>query len=156
MYIATSGQVGIGTTDPTQQLEVNGTIKATNLLLTSDRRAKHNIISLDSEDSLRKICSVRPVSFQWNRDGRLDEGVIAQELMQIFPDLVVTNSDGSLSVEYPALIAPLISSVQELNRQNTQLRSDNNELKSRLDRLEDQNKSLQNTLNLILEKLDKR
>ena len=120
-YANAAGNVGIGTTAPSQMLEVNGTIKATDIILTSDARAKHDIASLDSAAQLEKIFRVRPVSFSWNYSGKRDDGVIAQELRELYPEMVIQNPDGTLSVKYPSLIAPLISSVQELKKRNEEL-----------------------------------
>lgn len=44
-------------------------------------------------------------------------GLIAQELQEIYPDLVLTGGDGYLSVNYMELIPILIQSVQELKLQ---------------------------------------
>jgi hypothetical protein len=126
------GYVGIGTNNPSYPLEVNGTIKATNLYLTSDARKKYSVRSLDSESSLRKICSIRPVSFRWRSDRTLDEGFLAQELREVYPELVITNPDGSLSVKYTSLIAPMVSSVQEMNSKIEKLERENLELKAAL------------------------
>ena len=137
-YAATfsGGNVGIGTTAPSQALEVAGTIKATDIILTSDARAKHNVETLDIVKALKKITQVRPVSFNWNYNDHADEGVIAQEIEKIFPELVIHNPDGTLSVKYPSLIAPLIGSVQQLHKENVEIKKENAELKARLDRLE--------------------
>jgi hypothetical protein len=132
----TSGNVGIGTTAPGYPLDVSGNVRATAFISTSDRRAKRNIASLNGEDSLRKICSVRPVSFQWRSDGTDDLGVIAQELLDVFPDLVMHNPDGTYAVKYNSLIAPMISSIQELNQKNQELEKKNQELESRIQALE--------------------
>jgi FtsZ-binding cell division protein ZapB len=147
--IDASGNVGIGTTAPGQALEVNGTIKATNLLLTSDRRMKRNIASLDHDQALEKICRVRPVSFNWRRDGAADEGVIAQELREIFPEMVIENADGSLAVKYSSLISPLIASVQELKQRNDSLTVENKDLKARVSAMEESQASMKAELDEI-------
>lgn len=134
------GRVGIGTTTPAQTLDVNGTIRAVDLILTSDLRAKTNIESLMPDESLQKICQINPVSFQWKKTGAEDSGVIAQELENIFPQFVVTNSDGTKSVKYHSLIAPMISSIQSLNQENKKLKEEVEDLKL--------------TQKMILERLD--
>ena len=139
-----TGGVGIGTTTPGYALEVVGTIKATDILLTSDARKKHNIESLDIVKALEKITQVRAVSFNWNHNDHADEGVIAQELEKIFPELVVHSADGTLSVKYPSLIAPLIASVQVLHKENVQMKQENADLKARLERLERVVQQMQN------------
>ncbi len=163
MTILTDGSVGIGTAAPTQKLEVNGTIKTIDLIYSSDRRSKHNIMSLSPEESLEKICAIRPVSFDWNYSDRHDQGVIAQELQSVFPDFVVQGSDGKYSVKYNSLLAPLISAVQFLNMRLSRIETNTKILEEKVARLEIENKMLllkqsdlearQSKLELKIEKL---
>ena len=60
------------------------------------------------------------MSFEWNEDappGRSgkDLGVIAQEVEQVFPELVQTDERGYKLVNYAGLIAPLIEATKELD-----------------------------------------
>ncbi len=117
-----AGNVGIGTTGPTEKLEVNGTIKMTDFQLTSDRRLKKEITPLNSIDELQKILNLRPVQFTWKENGAHDQGLIAQEVKEIFPNLIggKENIGRGLGVKYISLISSLISSIQEIfHRQNS-------------------------------------
>jgi hypothetical protein len=143
MTILTNGNVGIGTTSPGYPLDVNGNVRATAFISTSDRRAKENIETLDSQDSLRKISSIRPVSFTWKSDGTQDMGVIAQELRSVYPEIVMQNPDGTLAVKYNSLIAPLLSSVQTLDQKNQLLESQGLELQRKNQLLEAKDKDLE-------------
>jgi hypothetical protein len=63
---------------------------------------------------------LRGVSFEWGEnapDGHTgqDLGVIAQEVEQVFPELVHTDPGGYKRVNYLGLIAPLIEAVKELD-----------------------------------------
>ena len=42
-------------------------------------------------------------------------GVIAQDLREVFPDLVREGPDGFLSVNYAGLLAPVIEALRELD-----------------------------------------
>jgi len=56
-------------------------------------------------------------------------GVIAQELEQEYPELVVTDDKGMKSVEYAKITAILIESVKTLKTENDALKSDLAEIK---------------------------
>ena len=70
--------------------------------------------------ALALIKRLRGVSFEWREgapaglSGR-DLGVIAQEVEEVFPELVRTGTDGYKQVNYMGLIGPLIEAVKELD-----------------------------------------
>ena len=72
------------------------------------------------------IRRLRGVSFEWREDlqpgqrGK-DLGVIAQEVEQVFPELVGVDHRGYKTVSYIGLIAPLIEAVKELDARLTAL-----------------------------------
>lgn len=122
-----SSSVGIGTTSPSYKLDVqggdinaSGSVRAAGVALTSDIRYKENIAPL--ENVLEKILKIRGVSYNWKAEEfpekhfneRRQVGVIAQEVERQFPEVVDTNKDGFKSVNYPALVAPLIEAVRAL------------------------------------------
>jgi Chaperone of endosialidase len=75
------------------------------------------------DDSVMSLVrQLRGVSFEWrsdipSADGRSgsDLGVIAQEVEQVFPELVTTDEHGYKLVNYAGLIAPLIEALKELD-----------------------------------------
>ena len=89
---------------------------------SSDQRLKSNITSLDASSALAAIMGLTPVSYTRldQPDGGTNLGFIAQAVQQIFPQLVSTTSattltpDGTLTVNYVGLIAPIIKSIQAL------------------------------------------
>jgi trimeric autotransporter adhesin len=137
MTITTAGNVGIGTANPSAKLDVAGTVNASGgYTQSSDARLKDNIQPLDNVAGLSAIGKLRPVSFDW-RDpamgGAQQYGFIAQDVQKIFPNLVSKGArttyapDGTLTLNYDGLIAPLVKAVQE---QQTEIESQNAEIES--------------------------
>ena len=123
--------VGVGTAAPDVMLDVTGDIEYTGTLTdVSDRRLKENIEPLSTEHGslLNKIDQVKGYSFTMKDDEkhRTEYGVIAQELEEIFPDLVHTAKDeiGTKSVNYVGLIAPMIEATKELKAENDSLKEE--------------------------------
>ncbi|QQS59198.1 tail fiber domain-containing protein [Candidatus Peregrinibacteria bacterium] len=134
--LRTNNYVGIGTISPAYQLDVNGYIRGTNVA-PSDIRLKKDIVTLS--DSLSKILHLRGVSYFWKDSEKGEEkqiGVIAQEVEKEFPELVLEDNEGMKSVNYSALVAPLIEAVKEqqkeIERQQVQIEL----LSSKIEKLE--------------------
>ncbi len=98
----------------------NGTIQ------TSDGRLKKNIVTI--ERGLDAILKLRPVKYNWKSDQTSDQesGFIAQEVLKVLPDAVVTHeyvADESgnqilkevkhLGMDYSKIIPVLVSAIQE-------------------------------------------
>jgi hypothetical protein len=119
-----AGNVGIGTTTPAFTLDVNGTARATTLLETSSERYKTNIIPLPSQlDTINKL---NPVTFNWKDETKgngTQYGLIAEEVLNIIPDAVETNDDGTAeAISYTKLVPILIKAVQELQKEVNELK----------------------------------
>jgi hypothetical protein len=85
---------------------------------TSDARLKTNIVSITGVDALAKLSAINGVTFNWLDQAKNRQqfvGVIAQDVQKQFPQTVSTTTGGYLEVDYSALVAPLISGVNELN-----------------------------------------
>jgi hypothetical protein len=104
----------------------------------SDRRAKTNIVPLDT--SLGKIMKLKPVSYNWkdpkggvkmlkSGTAKTDLGFVAQDVEQVIPDAVFTDDQGRKLLNYPAIVSVLTKSVQELTRQVEALKVQVAELK---------------------------
>lgn len=119
MYISTAGSVGIGNTAPAYALDVTGSIRAANVIYTSDARLKTNVRPVSGLDTILRL---RGVSYDFKADGRHATGVIAQELEPVMPHAVLTAPDGVKSVDYIQIVAPLIEAVKELKADNDNLR----------------------------------
>ena len=114
---------------PAYALDVYGTIRYSNQLLgPSDKRFKKEISSLDSP--LKKILSLNGVSYLYDNrrfpDKKFGEGThfgfIAQDLKEILPNLVETDNEGYLSVNYIELIPVLTEAIKEQQKQIDELK----------------------------------
>jgi hypothetical protein len=136
MRIDSTGNLGLGTTTPSEKLSVignatfSGIVTATSFPTTSDRRLKRNITPI--ENALEKVLALRGVEFDWIKDGAHEIGLIAQEVEAIVPDLVMTNAKGFKSVKYSNIVSLLIESTKETDEKITALESENKMLKSYL------------------------
>ncbi|HET6233113.1 MAG TPA: tail fiber domain-containing protein [Longimicrobiaceae bacterium] len=91
-----------------QFMDVNG-----NWNRNSDASLKTAVAPLD--DPLGHALRLRPVSFDWKHSGERDVGVIAQEVREVFPELVSTCADGTLGVAYDAFGVIAIAALKQLN-----------------------------------------
>jgi len=127
-----------------QDVTVNG-----NFYTPSDQRLKTNIVTLGN--ALQAINSMRGVRFEYKDQTKYAKGpkigVIAQELVKVFPEMVTKGADGFYKVDYTQLSAVLIQAVNEQQKMMHQQQLEINELKGRLD-------SQQLQINAILKKID--
>jgi Chaperone of endosialidase len=111
--LVTNGMVGINTLTPWMPLDVEWTIRAAQVLTLSDARLKSSIEKIDN--ALEKIREINGYSFTWKKDGTPDLWVLAQEIEKVFADAVSTDTNGKKTVQYSALLAPIIEAIKELN-----------------------------------------
>ncbi len=118
-------------------------IYATNgTIVTSDARLKTAVLPVAADLSLSRLMDLRPVSFRWKAeiDGSNRLGLIAQDVQQVFPEVVKTHDfkideetgekivteNEWLGINYSQLIPALISAMQQQQRliENLQSRID--------------------------------
>lgn len=114
--------------------DIDGQVKATTYLYNSDARYKSAITPLDS--ALDKVLALQWYSYYNRLSDKTDIGVIAQEVEQVFPELVHTDDKWYKSVEYGNLVAPLIEAVKSLNDKVETQAAQLNDLEARLQALE--------------------
>ena len=130
--VMTSVGMGLGTTAPTQRLDVNGNIKttgnsyATHFYESSDKTLKKNIKSILSSTNIPKIRE-----FDWKDTGKHSYGFIAQELEEQGYDCLVSEVNGKKTVNYTATLALTVAKLQNLiNIQNKKISNLTKELKA--------------------------
>jgi hypothetical protein len=81
---------------------------------TSDVRLKENIVDLPNQ--LENICNLRPVEFDYKDGSGHQIGFIAQEVSEIYPDLINSNTEGYFDViGLDKNWSRAIKAIQELN-----------------------------------------
>jgi hypothetical protein len=133
-----SGKIGVNNPNPAYEVDVVGTICATNgMCQQSDRRLKKDIAPLTG--GLAAIEKLNPVKYHWRQKeyperhftSKEQIGLIAQEVKEVLPQIVSQGSDGMYSLDYAHLTPVLISAVK---KQQQEIKS----LKDRLAKLEAQ------------------
>ena len=130
IVIGTNGPVGKGDSTGFIYPEGGGVYQGNNSSswsTTSDRRIKKNIV--DSTVGLAEINQIQVRNFEYRLPEEVDAelpshaavkkdgiqvGVIAQEVMDILPDIVKTETTGAYSVDSDNLTWHLVKAVQEL------------------------------------------
>ena len=143
------GHVCIGTKTPNgYMLNVAGDVNAESYnaqtyYADSDIRLKENILSL--ENSLQKVNQLRGVDFTWKKDKtkKINTGLIAQELEEVLPELVTTNSveneEGyhQKSVNYVALVPHLIESIKTLTKEKEEMHEELEMMKEKMQKYDE-------------------
>lgn len=99
-----------------------------NITAYSDKRVKKNIEVITG--ALDKVSKLSGYTFdRTDIKTARQTGVIAQEVLEVLPEAVITNEDGKLSVAYGNMVGLLVEALKEE-------KSKREELESRLERLE--------------------
>ena len=97
----------------------------------SDVRQKKDIVALG--ESLRKLKSLNGVRFRWKNTsyGQAPTlGLVAQDVEEVFPELVEIGADGMKALNYSGLIAPMIEAVKEQQTQIERLEAEVQDLRA--------------------------
>jgi hypothetical protein len=136
---------------------VTGLLSTNTLTIrSSDVKFKTNIVTLTSSEAYDKVEKIRPttynlrqqeitsadsakVAYLYDPDSEVftkrKYGFIAQELQEVFPDLVYTLQDGTLGIDYTGLIPVIIQALQEQQGKIEKMEAVINELQQKVDLL---------------------
>ena len=123
MRINSDGNVGIGTTAPgSYKLRVQGDVYISGTLTEASSLAiKENIETYSP--SLEKINKMRPVRFNKKKSKKKEVGLVAEELAEMFPELVETDEKGNaVGVNYSRAVAVLLHGFKELYKEVKELK----------------------------------
>ena len=111
-------------------IDTSGNLTAAgNVTAYSDERLKTDISTIN--DALGICGKLRGVSYKWIRDGKPSIGVIAQEVEEVIPEVVLTSHDvdpstGEVeeikSVDYGKIVGVLINAINELKAEVDELK----------------------------------
>lgn len=141
------GNIGIGTTTPAYKLDVFGDIRTTGCLVynggtlgtcVSEAELKNIISPFQIEGALDKIVKLQPVKYSFKSDpsGQILIGLIAQDTEKIVPELIETTLDGKKQIKYGELQWLQLEAIKELQNKINKLENENQDLKIRLQQLE--------------------
>ncbi|NTW31701.1 MAG: hypothetical protein HGB12_03600, partial [Bacteroidetes bacterium] len=168
-----SGNVGIGTTTPSEKLEVCGNVKVTgtirasgtitgsqSITCSSDIRYKKDITTLTN--SLANVLQLRGVNYKWKKDEFPEKqftegnqiGFIAQELEKVYPEVVFTDKDGYKSLDYSRLTSILVEAIKEQQKMIDSIKLENNQLKAQNTSFSNKFESMQAKIEIQQTKFD--
>ena len=111
-------------------IDTSGNLTATgNVTAYSDARLKTDIHTIN--DALSICGKLRGVSYKWIADGKAGIGVIAQEVEEVIPEVVLTSQDLNpstgettevKSVDYGKIVGVLINAINELKAEVDELK----------------------------------
>ena len=102
------------------------------VVISSDARLKSNIVSLGS--TLPKLLQIDGKSYEMK--GKQKIGVLAQEIKEVFPELVSEDDNEMLAVNYQGLVPVLINALKEQDAKMKEQQIKYIEQEKRLERLE--------------------
>lgn len=145
---------------------VTGTLTAGNITTLSDARYKSNIQQINSS-ALSKIAALNPVQYTMlsgsaiafanteqsdtctmtmttsnedlTRANQIHYGLLAQEVKELYPELVHEDAAGVMSINYTELIPLLIQAVQDLSEQVSALSGSSSTTRKQAPKLQESN-----------------
>jgi hypothetical protein len=119
VYNPSSGNLGIGTTNPSSTLYVQGNAYVTGVTTSTDFNSSSDINLKDNiqriENPIDKVLQLDGVTFNWKDSNRPSVGIIAQQVEKVLPQLV--SGDYSKTVNYNGLIGLLIEAIKEQQKE---------------------------------------
>ena len=87
-------------------MTINGDV-----VVASDARLKANIVSLGA--TLAKLLLIDGKTYTMKKDGKQKIGLLAQNIQEVFPELVSKDDNEMLAINYQGLVPVLINALKE-------------------------------------------
>ncbi|HSS20631.1 MAG TPA: tail fiber domain-containing protein [Pyrinomonadaceae bacterium] len=127
-----SGNVGIGTTAPTDTLSVNGTASKTGggaWAVFSDERLKN--IKGDFTSGLQAIMKLQPLRYEYKQNNPLGLRMIGEQIgfgahavQQVIPEAVTEDASGYLKINNDPILWTMLNAIKEQQKQIEQLQGE--------------------------------
>jgi len=159
MVVLKKGSIGIGTSKPAARLEINGSIKANRIALTSDYKFMKD--SAHIHNALEKVLALQGITYHWKTEDDIkalygakeqwtykyapdydcaftettQAGFAADEVESVIPELVFIDANNFKSIDYMKMNAYLVEAVKEqqaiIKKQNDKIA----DLESKIDEI---------------------
>ena len=97
----------------TDTISNSGSITSATYFYSSDAALKEDIQTI--ENPLEKVQALRGVSYKWKDTGRKDIGLVADEVQEVLPELVVENEHKQM--DYGHMIGLLVEAIKEQQKE---------------------------------------
>ena len=97
----------------TDDIDNSGTVTSATFLYSSDAALKEDIQTI--ENPLEKVQALRGVSYKWKNTGKKDIGLVADEVEEVLPELVVENEHKQM--DYGHMIGLLVEAIKEQQKE---------------------------------------
>ncbi|MEL7146724.1 MAG: tail fiber domain-containing protein, partial [Bacteroidota bacterium] len=118
-YISPEGRMGLRTINVPEDydLDVNGQIRSLIAFLHTDSSTIQNAKELKDENTLEKVCELKPIRFKFKPNTNVSEeeeriGFNASNVFEHFPELI-SKSGNQKSIAYANMTAVLVQAIKE-------------------------------------------
>tara|TARA_R110000796_G_scaffold51627_13_gene121841 strand:+ start:1230 stop:2516 length:1287 start_codon:yes stop_codon:yes gene_type:complete len=119
MHLTAAGDVGIGTNSPSYKLDIagegrfTGNLRCLSLIQTSQRDKKKEITDIKRTTGKKVLFKQFKYIESIDPSGVLRYGAIAEDIQGEYPELVYTDSDGELGVNYIDLLIKRVAELEQ-------------------------------------------
>ncbi len=172
-----SNFLSVGNISPSYSVDVTGSVRAFSFITASDEKLKNNIKKIDN-DKISKLTKLRGVTYNYKKTSNsiqaksamsadtiqnvlVEEGkdssyytknrvgFIAQEVKELYPDLVYSDKDETLAIDYTGFIPLIIETLKKQEEVIANQSVEIGELKRKIDVLNNSSSTSKNTINIL-------